>query len=90
MNFVRLLVLAVVASTVVYVCVAWFLRSTRRERLEKEWDAENPGGDQTERRRVVEEEVQKFTQTLPYRALWLIYILPIAAVGYTLIATNWN
>jgi hypothetical protein len=90
MNFVRLLVLALVASSVVYICVARFLRSTRRERLEKEWDAEHPEGDPETRRAEVEKGVQAFTQTLPYRALWLIYILPVAAVGYTLLATNWN
>ncbi len=90
MNFVRLLILAVVASTVVYFSVAWFLRSTRRERLEKEWDAANPGGDPKDRRREVEEGVEAFTQTLGYRALWLIYVLPVLAVGYTLVMTNWN
>ena len=90
MNFVRLLILALLASSIVYVSVAWFLRSTRRERLEKEWDAANPEGDPEARRREVEEGVTAFTQTLPYRALWLIYILPVAAIGYTLIVTNWN
>ncbi|MEL7013727.1 MAG: hypothetical protein AAFO72_10665 [Pseudomonadota bacterium] len=90
MNFVRLLILALVVSTVVYFSVAWFLRSTRRERLEKEWDADNPGGDPAERRRDVEEGVQAFTQSFAYRALWLIYILPVLAIGYTLAMTNWN
>ena len=90
MNFVRLLILAIVASTVFYFCIAWFLRSTRRERLEKEWDAKNPGGDLTQRQHEVEDGVNAFTQSWPYRALWLIYIIPVAAVVYTLIATNWN
>lgn len=90
MNFVRLLVLAVVASAVVYFSLAWYLRSVRRERLEKEWDAEHPHGDPADRRREVEEQVEAFTQTLPYRALWLIYVLPIVAIGYTLLMTNWN
>ena len=90
MNFVRLVVLALIASTVVYFSVAWFLRSTRRERLEREWDAANPDGDPDARYRDVEEGVEALKQSFGYKALALIYILPIAAILYTLIATNWN
>jgi len=90
MNFIRLVIMALIASTVVYFSIAWFMRSTRRERLENEWDAENPGGDVEQRRKEVEAGVTAFTQTLPYRALLLIYIVPLAAIIYTLLATNWS
>lgn len=88
--FFRLAILSVLASTVVYFSVAWFLRSTRRERLEGEWDVANPGGDPEQRRAEVEKGVEAFTETWAYKALWLIYIVPIAAIGYTLLMTNWN
>lgn len=90
MAFIRLLILSLVVSTVVYVCVAWFIRSTRRERLEKEWDAANPGGDPAQRKAHADAGVDALTQSLGYRALWLIYILPIVIIGYTLLVTNWN
>ena len=54
MAFIRLIIFGFIGLTVVYFAVTWFARSTRRERLEKKWDAKHPGGDPVERARVVE------------------------------------
>ena len=88
MNLVRLVFILAIVCTAVYLSVAWFLRSTRRERLEKEWDAANPGGDLANRRVDVEKGVTAFTQTLGYRALWLIYIVPVVLVVLSYFMTN--
>ena len=90
MAFLRLIVFGAIGLTVLYLSVAWFARSTRRERLEKEWDAANPGGDIEVRRAEVEKGVDEFRGTLVYRALLLIYIVPAALVIANLIVTNWN
>ena len=88
MNLIRLIVILGVACTAVYVVLAWYLRSTCRERLEHEWDAANPGADPASRASDVEKGVVAFTQTLGYRALWLIYIVPVALVTLSYFMTN--
>ncbi len=87
---VRLVVVGLIVLTVVHLSVAWFLRSTRRERLEREWDAANPGGTPEARKAAVEEGVAAFRESLVYRALWLIYVLPATFVVVVLAVTNWN
>ncbi|KMW60327.1 Cation/multidrug efflux pump [Candidatus Rhodobacter oscarellae] len=88
MNFVRLIVLAALICTVIYVAVAWYLRSITRERLEKEWAAAHPGRDPVERSADVEAGVEEFKQSLGYRALWLIYVVPVALIAITWFTTN--
>ena len=88
MNLVRLILMLALACTVGYLAVAWYLRSTRRERLEHEWDRENPDGDRETRKVDVEKGVTAFTQTLGYRALWLIYIVPVVLVVLSYFMTN--
>ncbi len=90
MGLVRLVVFGAIALTVVYFAVTWFARSTRREKLEKEWDAANRDGDHATRRAEVEKGVDAFRASLVYRAFALIYIVPTIAVIVVLIATNWN
>ena len=88
MNFIRLIVLGFVVCSVIYVAVAWFLRSTCRERLEKEWDAENSEQDPQKRAAEVEAGVTEFTHSLGYRALWLIYIVPVLLIAVSYFTTN--
>ncbi len=84
----RLVVVGGIALTVVYLSVSWFVISTRRERLEREWDAANPDGDPAVRKAVVDEGVRAFKATAAYRALWLIYLLPAAVVTAVLVVTG--
>ena len=90
MGLIWLFIFGFIGTTILYFTVAWFARSTRRERLEKRWDAANPGGDPKVRRVEVEQGVDAFRASLAYRLLWLIYIIPAAVVLATLILTNWN
>ena len=88
MNFVRLIILAGILCTLIYAAVAWHLRSITRERLEKEWEAEHPGRDASERGAEVEAGVEAFKQTLGYRALGLIYLVPVVLIALTWFQTN--
>jgi hypothetical protein len=90
MSLIRLVVFGGIGLTIVYLAVAWFARSTRRERLEKEWDAANPDGDPETRATEVEKGVDEFRASLGYKALLLIYIVPAGLAVITLINTNWN
>lgn len=86
----RLAIFGFMALTIVYLVMAWFVRSTRRQQLEQEWDAANPGGSPETRRIEVEQDVEAFRKTLAYRSLWLIYVLPVIFVIAVLVNTNWN
>lgn len=88
MNFIRLVIIGAIGLTIIYLSVAWYCRSVRRERLEKEWDTENPGGSIDVRRKTVEEGVEDFRNSLGYRALLLIYIIPPVLVAVAWYATN--
>ncbi len=88
MNFIRLVIIGAIALTIVYLSVAWYCRSVRRERLENEWDAENPGGSVDVRQKVVEDGVKEFRSSLTYRALLLIYVVPVILVAIAWYATN--
>lgn len=88
MAFIRALLVLLLGLTVIYVCVAWYCRSVRRENLEKQWDAANPGGDHIQRGMEVEKGVESFTASWAYRALWLIYVVPIGVATMIYIYSN--
>ena len=44
MGFIRLVVFGFIVLSIIYFSVSLFSRSVRKERLEKEFDAENPEG----------------------------------------------
>ena len=88
MNFVRLVLIGAVALTIVYLSVAWYARSVRRERLEKEWDEENPNGNPDLRRQEVEQGVEEFRNSLSYRSLLLIYVVPPVLIFASYYITN--
>jgi len=90
MGLVRLVVFGFIGLSVLYFAVAWYARSTCRERLEHEWDAANPEADPGARAGEVEKGVDAYRATLGYRALLLIYIVPAALVIANLVMTNWN
>ena len=87
---VRLVVVGGIVLTVVYLSVSWFVISTRRERLERDWDAANPDGDPVARNAAVDDGVRAFRASAAYRALWLIYVLPAALVTAVLVVTGSN
>ena len=88
MNFIRLVIIGAIGLTIIYLSVAWYCRLVRRERLEKEWDAENPEGSIDVRRKVVEDGVEEFRSSLAYRALLLIYVVPVILTGVAWYVTD--
>ncbi|PID36076.1 MAG: hypothetical protein CR993_06885 [Rhodobacterales bacterium] len=88
MHFVRLIIFGGLALSVVFFAASWFFRSTRREALEKEWDADHPDGDEADRDAFVEAGIAEYNAGIVPKLLWLIYILPGLFILYTLITTN--
>ncbi|MFV0493060.1 MAG: hypothetical protein ACK5M4_14715 [Pseudorhodobacter sp.] len=74
---IRLAVVAFILMTVFYVLLSIYLRSLRREELEKEWDlAEGPG----QRDDYIESGMASYAKGLWYKLLWLVYIIPTTII----------
>lgn len=77
MGFARLIVFGVLFLCIAYLVVAWYSRSTRREKLEKEWDAEVQEGD---RDAYIEQGMQEYEHSLRRRLILLVIVMPVLAV----------
>ena len=79
--------LAFVVLTVFYWLLGIYFRSTRREALEKRFDAEGREGD---RDAWVEAQMAGYGRSLHLKLLWLVYILPMAGIGLTVYFVNYH
>ncbi|MFD1882730.1 hypothetical protein [Paracoccus pacificus] len=82
MAFIRLILLVILIQLVLYLLLSVYIRSLRREALEKEWAARHPENpDATEKRDLfVEKAMVGFNKTLRMRLVGLVLILPMVAV----------
>jgi hypothetical protein len=90
LGWLRLLVVALVGLTVVYVLVSIYSKSVRREKLEKEWDTDpaREGAPQADRTAFIEDGMDAYRHGLKRRLLWLIYIIPMIAFVTTIYFVN--
>lgn len=79
--------LGFIVLTVVYVVVAIYSRSVRREKLEKKFDA---GGIEGDRDAYVEDGLKAYENGLRHRLLWLVYIIPTVVVAATVYIINYQ
>ncbi|WP_050527997.1 hypothetical protein [Pseudorhodobacter aquimaris] len=77
MGFFRLAFFGYIALTVLYFLLSIYSRSTQREELEKEWDAEQGPG---EREAYIEAGMAEYDRGLRKKLIWLVYVLPTLAV----------
>lgn len=91
MALIKLFVFGFLFLSVIYLSVSIYSRSVRRERLEKRWDAENPGGgDKGARDTYIETGMARYQSGFRKRLIVLIYIVPAVAVAVILYLTNAN
>lgn len=86
MQFVRLVVFGFLFLSVIYLCLSLYSRSVRRERLEKEYDA-NPVADQT-REEFVKAGIIQYNNGLRPKLLLLVYVVPTVFIGTLIYLTN--
>lgn len=88
----RLLAALVVIEAVLYVVLTVYLRSLERERLEKAWDAVNPGrgGDSPARRAFIARRMAGFHRTLRARLVVLVMVLPVVAIAAIVYVVNYD
>ncbi|MCX7644481.1 MAG: hypothetical protein N2Z62_04190 [Rhodobacteraceae bacterium] len=85
--FARLVVVLFVVQTVFYVLIRLYVRSLRREKLEKRWEREGAQGD---RDAYVEAGMREFDASLTPKLLLLVYVIPAVVIGVILYATSFR
>ncbi|GGO34107.1 hypothetical protein GCM10010991_24420 [Gemmobacter aquaticus] len=85
LGILRAWLVALVILTVFYWLLRTYFRSTRREALEKRFDEEGLTGD---RDIWVEAQMKDYGRSLKLRLLWLVYILPLAAIAGIIFYVN--
>ena len=88
MQFVRLVVFGFVALSVVYISLAVYSRSVRREKLENQYD-ENPVPGMT-REAFVNKGIAEYNNSLRPKLLLAVYIVPTLVAGTIIYFTNAN
>ncbi|MDI3336934.1 hypothetical protein QKW60_10975 [Defluviimonas aestuarii] len=86
--FVRLAVFGLIAMTIMYWLLSVYSRSVERERLEKEWDAEQGGGESATRDAYIEAGMKSYEKSLRAKLIWLVYVVPTLAVLVLIYLTN--
>ncbi|MCP5086587.1 MAG: hypothetical protein GY952_07295 [Rhodobacteraceae bacterium] len=84
-GWVRLGVIGLVLLTVIYVCLSWYSKSIRREKLEQEFDA---GGIDGERDTFIAEGLKQYDGSLRKKLIWGVYVIPVIAVLMVIYVTN--
>ncbi len=85
MGFVRIGVFGFLALSVLYILLAIYSRSVRREELEKEWDEEIKTGD---RDAYIEEGLREYQHSLRRKLIWLVYIIPVVVISGLIYVIN--
>jgi hypothetical protein len=85
-------VMAFIGLSVVFFMVQIYSRSVRREKLEKAWDTDpaREGAAKAERDAYIRDGMQAYDHGLRKRLIWLVYILPMVAMGLIVYFVNWN
>ncbi len=90
MALIRLVVIGFVVLTIIYGMVWLYSRSVRREKLEKEWDAENPGGDPAARADYVEKGMADYHSSIRPKLILLVYVVPAIAAAVLMYLINFT
>lgn len=88
MGFVRLVVFGFLALSVIYLSLAVYSRSVRREKLEKEYDAAPVEG--MTRDEYVTKGVADYNAGIRPKLLLLVYVVPTVVVSVIVYVTNTN
>ncbi|MEL6641753.1 MAG: hypothetical protein AAFP98_10645 [Pseudomonadota bacterium] len=88
MGLVRLVVFGFVALGIVYLSLSWYSRSVRREKLEKEYDAEPVAG--VTRDAYVKQGVEAYNKSFRPKLIGLVFVIPPLIVATIIYVTNAN
>lgn len=81
----RLLVIAFIVLTIVYVGLSFYSRSVRRRKLWEEWDNEGHTGD---RDAFVDQGLKDYDNSLRRKLILGVYVVPLVLVAVIVYLTN--
>jgi hypothetical protein len=91
MGLLRLVVFGFLALSVLYLALSVYFSSLIRERLEKEWRAENPGSqDEAAHDAYVEAGIKAYNTGIRPKLILLVYVIPMLLVIAALVIINTN
>lgn len=91
MAFIRLIVFGLIGLTVLYWMIVIYSRSVRRERLEKEFAADNPDNiDQDAHDAYVEAGMTAYNNSLRPKLIGLVYVVPTVVIFTMVYLMNAN
>ena len=85
-GLLRLVVVLLVALTVIYWSLVFYLRAGERDRLEAEWERDRPP---LPRHTYVEIGLRDYGGSLRRKLLWGVYIVPIALICGLIYVVNY-
>lgn len=81
----RMLFIAFIVLTIIYICLSFYSRSVRRSKLETEWDEVGGPGD---RDSFVRAGLQDYDGSLRRKLILGVYVIPSIAIGLLIYFTN--
>lgn len=81
----RLIVVGFVVLTVIYVCLSYYSRAVRKDKLRRKWDEDIRQGD---REAYVARGLKLYQQSLRRKLLWGVYVVPIVSVAIVIYLVN--
>ncbi len=89
-GFLRLMLFWAVFAGVAYWALLIYSRSTRREALEKQWDAAPPdGATGADRAAFIDQGMAAYEGSLRRKLLWGVIVLPFIAIGALIYLVNY-
>ncbi len=85
MVFARLMGMALVVLTIVFVCLWFYARAARREKLEAQWDRDKGPG---RRESFVNAELAAYEGPLKRKLIWGVYVIPSCLLAVLIYFTN--
>ncbi|WP_296424794.1 hypothetical protein [Yoonia sp.] len=91
MGFIKLVVFGFIGLSIIYVSIAVYSKSVRRERLEDEFDANPPeGADAAARDTYIAEGMAAYHRSLRPKLIGLVYVVPLIVVSVIVYVINTN
>lgn len=81
----RLIVVGFVVLTVIYVCLSYYSRAVRKDKLRRKWDEDIRQGD---REAYVARGLKLYQQSLRRKLLWGVYVVPIVTIAIVIYLVN--
>ncbi|WP_425039885.1 hypothetical protein [Primorskyibacter sp. S187A] len=83
--FLRLFLMAMVVLTIIYICLSFYSRAARREKLEERWHEEGIGGDKD---MWVKAGLEEYDGSIRRKLILGVYVVPISVVALIIYLTN--